>query len=605
MDSRLEPGYLAEIARRSLAVMDSMSPVFGSSPFIKAEPDTEDINMVGALYNRIIKTGLDTEDTTIKAEPDAQDSLSPMVDVSYNRIIKAEPDTEDTTIKAEPDAQDSLSPMVDVSYNRIIKAEPDTEDTTIKAEPDAQDSLSPMVDVSYNGIIKAEPDTEDTTMVGMSLNRIIKTESDTEDSFSPMVGVSYDRIIKTEPDTEDTTIKAEPDTEDSLSPMVDVLYNRITKTEPNSEDSFPHSMEGLSPVQDHDPIIKTEPEAEALALFPDFNHESAASLDNAREPRFWGKIRMKFRAPVRDNLAMAMQEVHSSQDYMVLWTGAASGKRPPRAGYSVASNFNRGGWGVKFGRDRVHHTMKYLNLKGIELALRQAAEDMQSTRHAAKTINLFNSDKTALQVIKELPRYSSRETFSEARRMLDVLESISVLSRRLTERGTMLWLYWLPQRRIRGSLLARSAALYAASRPNGLSGASWTFPRQAMVNHIFDKEKANPDMFDGTEDEISAEVKTEVKTEVQTEVKADVVMKDEDDDDKTNALVKAEADDYATMSTLIVKKEEQEEETERRREGRGGSSQMTAENSTTVSRSLSLFSYLGLGEHLGTRWMSN
>ncbi|KAG5926317.1 hypothetical protein E4U42_003436 [Claviceps africana] len=392
-------------------------------------------------------------------------------------------------------------------------------------------------DSGSSPLIKAEPDTDDTTMVDVppvqDHRPVIEAGPDTDESFPhTMVGVSHDAIVQTEPDQE----------------------------------GFPHAMVGVSSVRDHGPIIKTEPEAEALALFPELNHESTHSLYGAREPVFRGSVYISFR-PRAMQIAMAVQQDGSSQDHMVFWTGAAFPRRSQTAAYSVASQFNRGGWGAsrfnrggwgfKFHREQARHTLKYLNLKSIELALKEAVEHIRSTRHNARTIIFFNGDRTAVQAVKSLPRYTSREVFSEARRILDVLQSISELSRWLAECNTLLELLWMPRHDIRGGLLARTAASYASSRPNGLVGESWTFPQQAFVNNIVDEATFNPEMLDETmaeaEAEAEAKVKKEedaeadakVKKEEEAEMNTDMDMKDEhdDNDNKPNALVKVEADD--------------------------------------------------------------
>ncbi|KAG6007526.1 hypothetical protein E4U21_005827 [Claviceps maximensis] len=366
----------------------------------------------------------------------------------------------------------------------------------------------------------------------------------------------------------------------SLNDWMDQRRLRFPRHQRTTNSAVSSTTLSASPVQSNDLTIKREPEAEELALFghagifsqeqiitPLSSRQSVNSHNGAHGPMFHGTIRIESKHRAIDT-AMAIHEAGSSLNHIVLWTGASFSARSLTAAYSVVNHITGKGWAVKFRRATEHHTDMYLSLRCIETALDKAFEQVQHWPHtqvAATTIRIFNGHKLAVKAIKALPQCSLKEMVYDARRILDVLDNISILSRRLADLGTTLELLWIPNYRIPGRMIAKSVALYAVSVPNGPREDSWIIPDQAPVNNPPDETTSKQEMFEGSNDGTETKVETECKTGMETQTG----VKDEHDDkdmymyDGDYFLVEAETrTEMCADDDLVVKKEEKEDDDE-------------------------------------------
>lgn len=127
------------------------------------------------------------------------------------------------------------------------------------------------------------------------------------------------------------------------------------------------------------------------------------------------------------------------------------------------------------------------HLRSIKWALEEAVKHVElwpPTEHAASTVRIFTCSKKAVCAIRSLPRCALKGSVAGVRARLDMLETISRLSRRLGEMDAKVELHWVPRSRVPGYVLAMEAAEHASETPRGLGEEEWTLPSESSTDDL-------------------------------------------------------------------------------------------------------------------------
>ncbi|GAB0139422.1 hypothetical protein EsHS_00000076 [Epichloe bromicola] len=254
---------------------------------------------------------------------------------------------------------------------------------------------------------------------------------------------------------------------------------------------------------------------------------------------FHGKVTMQPREQAI-GFAQAVCEAGSSLGSYALWTGESFSRSRPAAGHSIVSRFRGERWRLRVRRalrEREGDVVVCAHLRSIKWALEEAIKHVElwpPTENAASKVRIFTCNEKAVCAIGMLPRCALRGSITGVRARLDMLETISRLSRRLGEMDAKVELHLVPCSRVPGHVMATMAAEYASETPRGLEEEEWTFPSESSTHGLDGEMMAEMDEFDA---EFEEEIETEVKTE-------------------------ADADDDTAMANTVLKKEERGEEEE-------------------------------------------